>query len=205
MEMDWRSLAKSSQNLHQPVVHQTVRCPVHRLVQQQSCCSRESARATWLKIVRLSDGAPDYPVSHQHPCSMLGDELVALGNSPRAPLLKLTGLSGVHQTVQWANGAHDQWSAAQSTGDTWPSQRSLGRTGLSGVHRTMSDVHRTVSSAPRGPKDQRSALPEKERDRAPDKDYSCPVVHRTVRCATQQKARVAFQMELQRLLAALGL
>ena len=33
----------------------------------------------------------------------------------------------------------------------------------------------------------------------------CPVVHRTVRCAHGQKATMAFQMELQRLLAALGL
>jgi hypothetical protein len=34
---------------------------------------------------------------------------------------------------------------------------------------------------------------------------SCPVVHRTVRCANGQKARISYQMEFQRLLAALGL
>jgi hypothetical protein len=34
---------------------------------------------------------------------------------------------------------------------------------------------------------------------------SCPVAHRTVRCATRQKARMAFQVCIQRLLAALGL
>jgi hypothetical protein len=33
----------------------------------------------------------------------------------------------------------------------------------------------------------------------------CPVVHRTVRCATRQKARIAFLDCSQRLLAALGL
>jgi hypothetical protein len=33
----------------------------------------------------------------------------------------------------------------------------------------------------------------------------CPVVHRTVRCATRQKARIAFLNCSQRLLAALGL
>jgi hypothetical protein len=33
----------------------------------------------------------------------------------------------------------------------------------------------------------------------------CLVVHRTVRCATRQKARIAFLLGLQRLLAALGL
>jgi hypothetical protein len=30
-------------------------------------------------------------------------------------------------------------------------------------------------------------------------------VHGTVRCATRQKARIAFQVDLQRLLAVLGL
>jgi hypothetical protein len=34
---------------------------------------------------------------------------------------------------------------------------------------------------------------------------TCPVVHRTVRCATRQMARIAFLVGLQRLLAALGL
>jgi hypothetical protein len=34
---------------------------------------------------------------------------------------------------------------------------------------------------------------------------SCPVAHWTVLCATRQKARMAFQVCLQRLLAALGL
>jgi hypothetical protein len=34
---------------------------------------------------------------------------------------------------------------------------------------------------------------------------TCPMAHRTVRCATRQKARMAFQVCLQRLLAALGL
>jgi hypothetical protein len=34
---------------------------------------------------------------------------------------------------------------------------------------------------------------------------TCPVVHRTVRCATRQKANIAFQNEFQRLLGPLGL
>jgi hypothetical protein len=50
-----------------------------------------------------------------------------------------------------------QRSAARSARDTWPSQRSEGGTGLSGVHRT-------VSSAPMTPKRQRSASPKKERN-----------------------------------------
>jgi hypothetical protein len=72
-------------------------------------------------------------------------------------------------------------------------------------------VHRTVrwctglSGAPTGPEAQRSAAPDMEGDRAPDCYSSCPVVHRTVRCSTRQKARIAFQVDLQRLLATLGL
>jgi hypothetical protein len=50
-----------------------------------------------------------------------------------------------------------QRSAARSARDTWPSQRSEGGTGLSGVHRT-------VSGAPTAPKRQRSASPKKERN-----------------------------------------
>jgi hypothetical protein len=67
-----------------------------------------------------------------------------------------------------------QRSAAQSARDAWPSQRSEGSTGLSGVHQT-------VSSAPTAPNRQRSAAPEQERNLhrtvsggAPD----CPV-HQT--------------------------
>jgi hypothetical protein len=34
---------------------------------------------------------------------------------------------------------------------------------------------------------------------------TCPVAHRIFRCATRQKARIAYHVDLQRLLAALGL
>jgi hypothetical protein len=40
-------------------------------------------------------------------------------------------------------------------------------------------VHRTVSSAPTGSPLQRSTLPEKEGDRAPDSYRDCPVRHPT--------------------------
>jgi hypothetical protein len=75
-----------------------------------------------------------------------------------------TGLSG-ESMAPAANGRQRDQRATRV-----PSQRSLGRTGLSG--------------APRGPMAQRSASPDKEGDRAPDMNCSCPVVHRTVRCAT---------------------
>jgi hypothetical protein len=73
---------------------------------------------------------------------------------------------------------------------------------------TVRRGHRTVSGAPTALNHQRSALPKKERNLhrtvsggAPD----CPVVHRTVRCARRQKARIACLECSQRLLAALGL
>jgi hypothetical protein len=79
-----------------------------------------------------------------------------------------------------------------------PHQQLEGGTGLS-------SVHRTVSGAPFGPEVQQSSAPEKEGDRHRTIYSDCPVAHRTVRCATRQKARMAFLVGLQRLLAALGL
>jgi hypothetical protein len=139
-------------------------------------------------VVHRTIRCPDWP----------GGELAALRkkrrrrgyNSPDCPVC--IGLSGE------PNGAHDQRSSARSTGDTWLIQQLDGHTGLSGVHRTL-------SGAPTGPKTQRSASPEKEGDHTPDRNCSCPVVHRTVWCTTRQKARIAFQLDLQRLLATLGL
>jgi hypothetical protein len=69
----------------------------------------------------------------------------------------------------------------------------------------MSGVHRTVSGAPTDPEDQRSDALDMEEDRTPDCYSDYPVVHRTVRCTTRQKARMAFQIDLQQLLATLGL
>jgi hypothetical protein len=88
--------------------------------------------------------------------------------------------------------ARGQRSAAQSASNAW-------------LTATAGWAHRTVSGAPTDPEGQRSAAPDMEGDRAPDRYNSCPVVHRTVRCTTRQKARNAFQVDLQWLLAALGL
>jgi hypothetical protein len=163
-EKGWKKEWLSQPNQHQPVAHRTVRwctgqCPVPKLAQRRSSCSREFARRRGYK-------SPDCPV--------------------------------VHQTVRWANGTRGQRSPAWSTGDTWLSQWSDDRTGLS-------DVHRTVSDVPTDPKIQWSASLEKEGDRAPDAYCSCPVVHQTVWCTTRQKTRIAFQVDLQWLLATLGL
>jgi hypothetical protein len=142
----------------------------------------------------LSGGAPDSVRCARTSLS----EQSALGTRRRRT-------TKIHRTVRWctglsgeANGRLRQWSAVQSARDEWASQRSAGGTRLSGVHRTMSGL-------PTAAKLQRSDAPKKQGDRAPDSYMDCPVAHRTVRCATRQKARIAFQECLQRLLAALGL
>jgi hypothetical protein len=104
----------------------------------------------------------------------------------------------IHRTVRCAPNCPVSQSrlrqrlTAQSAGDTWPAP-------------TVGWSHRTVSGAPTRLEVQRSAAPDKEGDQAPNCYCSCLVGHHTVQCATRQKARIAFQLELQRLLAALGL
>jgi hypothetical protein len=111
----------------------------------------------------------------------------------------------IHQTVWWCTilSVESTAPAANSRpcyqrATRGPRQRSVGHTWLSGVHRI-------VSGAPTGPEAQRWAAPDMEGDCTPNCYSGCPVVHRTVRCTTRQKARIAFQVDLQWLLAALGL
>jgi hypothetical protein len=111
----------------------------------------------------------------------------------------------IHWTVQWFTGLSGEPTAPAANdrprdqrATRGPLQRSARCTGLSGVHRT-------VSGAPSGLEEQRSDAPDMEGDRAPDSYMTYPVVHRTGRCTTRQKARMTFQIDLQRLLAALGL
>jgi hypothetical protein len=106
----------------------------------------------------------------------------------------------IHRTVRCAPDCPvSQRSAGPTVGCAicarHVAEPTVGRgTGLSGVHRT-------VSGAPTAPRRQRSASPGKERN--PHRTVSG--VHRTVRCARRQKARIAFLECSQRLLAALGL
>jgi hypothetical protein len=149
---------------------------------EKSVCVQPRLSSAW--HTGLSGGAPD-SVQCARP---------APANWPLSGKLH-TGQSGEPMAASATVGA-------QSVGDAW-SKPTVGR-----GHRTVwcaPGVHRTVSGAPTSPKLQRSAAPEMEGNRAPDMNSGCPVVHRTFRCATRQKARFAFQECLQRLLAALGL
>jgi hypothetical protein len=173
-----------------PVVHQTVSSApgwpmVNRLLSG-------IGRVTSLKITGLSSGAPDCPMRHQRSRPSLQRRTRRSRESNKVPWLKFIELSGEPAALM-ANGRLRNQQATRG-----PLQRSVGHTGLFGVHRT-------VSGAPTDPEDQWSAVPDMEGDRAPDCYSSCPVVHRTIRCTTRQKAGIAFQVELQLLLAALGL
>jgi hypothetical protein len=106
--------------------------------------------------------------------------------------LTFTGLSGGAPDCLVSQLRQCQRSSVRSERDTW-------------LAPTVDWVHQTVYGAPTGPEEQRSAAPDMEGDRAPDMNSGCPVVHRTVRCTTRQKVEIAFQVGLQRLLAALGL
>jgi hypothetical protein len=85
----------------------------------------------------------------------------------------------IHRTVQWCTGLSGEPTVVSTKGrlrNPWATrglqQRSVGHTGLSGVHRT-------VSGAPSDPEDQRSDAPDKEGDHASDNYSDCPVHHPT--------------------------
>jgi hypothetical protein len=111
----------------------------------------------------------------------------------------------IHRTVRWYTELSGESTAPAANGrprdqraTRGPRQRSVGHIRLSGVHQTVSGV-------PTSPEGQRSVVPCMEGNRAPDCYSGCLVVHRTVRCTSRQKARIAYQIDLQRLIAALGL
>jgi hypothetical protein len=85
----------------------------------------------------------------------------------------------VHWTVRWCTGLSGESTATVANGrprnqraTRGPRQWSVGHTGLSGVHRT-------VSGAPTTPEDQRTAVSDMEGDHAPNCYRSCPVHHST--------------------------
>jgi hypothetical protein len=172
-------------------VLETVQRKEKRIWKRLGCVKPTPARA-W--HTGLSGGAPD---SVRCP-GWLGVNW-PLSGKERGNVTK------IHQTVRWCTGLSGEPKALVANGrlrnlraTRGPLQRSVGHTGLSGVHQT-------VSGAPTSPEEQRSDAPDMEGDHAPDMNSGCPVVHRTVQCTTWQKAGFAFQVDLQRLLAASGL
>jgi hypothetical protein len=132
-------------------------------------------------------------------CARLtGDELAAFEKTQRRTTI-------IHRTIWWCIGLSGEPTVASANGRLrnprvmrGPQQQLIGHIGLSGVHRTLSD-------APIDPEEQRSDALEKEGDHAPHSYSDYVVVRVGHRCTTRQKASLAFQVGLQRLLAALGL
>jgi hypothetical protein len=150
---------------------------------------------------QLGPGTPDCPMVHRTVSGAPGWSTVNWLLSGK----EKGDVAIIHQTVRWYTKLFGESTAPAANGRPrnqrathGPHQWSVGHTGLSGVHRT-------VSGAQTAPEDQWSAVPDLEGDHTPDCYRSCPVVHRTVWCTTRQKARIAYQIDLQRLLAALGL
>ena len=81
-----------------------------------------------------------------------------------------------------------QRSAEQSARDAWPGQRSEGDTGQCPVRQRLQTFNGRL-----------------RQNRKEIRTGQCLVVHRIVRCARRQKAKIAFLECSQRLLAALGL
>jgi hypothetical protein len=143
---------------------------------------------------QLTPGTPDCPMVHRTVSGAPGWSTVNQLLSGK----EKGDVDIIHRTVRWCTGLSGESTAPAANGrprdqraTRGPRQRSVGHTGLSVV--------------PTGLEDQRSAAPGMERNRAPDCYSGCPVVHRTVWCTTRQKARIDYQIDVQQLLAALGL
>jgi hypothetical protein len=150
---------------------------------------------------QLGPGTPDCPVVHRTSSGApgwLGVNWVLSGKEKGDVAIN-------HQTVRWCTGLSGESTAPAANSRSCDQRATRGLRQRSVGHTRLSDVHWTVSGVPTGSKDQRSAAPGMEGNRAPDCYSGCPVVHRTVWCTTRQKARIAYQIDVQRLLAALGL
>jgi hypothetical protein len=146
-------------------------------------CSQNSAQS----------GTPDCPVVHRTVSGAPGWSPVKRplsGKDQRRTTI-------IHRTVRWCTGLSGEPTVASAMVGRAIRGRRVART-------NCQQGHRTVSGAPSGLKLQRSTTPVLESNRAPDSYSDCPVVHRTVRCTTRQKARLSFQDCLQRLVAAVG-
>jgi hypothetical protein len=167
----------------------------------------------------LSGGAPD----SVRCARLVSGESAALGNRRRRTTI-------IHRTVRWCTGLSGESSPANSSlsgngkrrhgynSPDYPvSQRAPAPTVGRAIFArrvatpTVGGGHQTVRCAPDCPVRQRARscngrLCPIWKEITHRTGYSsCPVAHRTVRCTTRQKARMTFQVCLQRLLADLGL
>jgi hypothetical protein len=124
---------------------------------------------------QLRPGTPDCPVEHRIVSGAPG----WLGVNWALSGKEKGDMAVNHRTVRWCTGLSSESTTPAANG--WPRDQSTTR-GLrqwSVGHTGLSDVHRTVSGAPTGSKDQRSAALGMEGNRAPDCYSGCPVHHST--------------------------
>jgi hypothetical protein len=135
-------------------------------------------------------------------CTRLSGDSSAAKSSLSGKVQRRT--AKIHRTVLWCTGLSGEPTVDCATVDSEIGGRYVARTnGRKGA--PDCPVCTGLSGAPTDVKVQWSFVPEKEGDPHRTVYSDCPVAHRTVRCATRQKARLAFQDCLQRLLATLGL
>jgi hypothetical protein len=145
-----------------------------------------------LKITGPSGGAPDCPVSHPW--------------RTHRPREKQRGnIDKIHRTVRWCTGLSGEPTVAWATVGRAIFARHVDCSNGQLVHRTVRCAPDSVRCAnqPRGATIEYAKFGKEIAHRTVYR--TCPVAHRTVWCATRQKAGIAFQDCLQRLLAALGL
>ena len=100
----------------------------------------------------------------------------------------------IHRTVRWCTGLSGEPTVGRANGRLRDPRETRGR--ANGQKGTPDCPVRQRLEICNGRLRQR---------RKEIRTGQCPVVHRTVRCTRRQKARMAFQICSQRLLAALGL
>jgi hypothetical protein len=145
-----------------------------------------------LKITGPSGGVPDCPVSHPR-------------RTRRSREKQRGDVAIIHRTVRWCTELSGEPMVACANG--WPRnlratrgllQRSAGAPDCS----VCTGQCLVRQSAQR----RNGRLCQFWKEIAHQTVYrTCPVAHQTFRCATRQKEGIAFQVGLQRLLAALGL
>jgi hypothetical protein len=116
----------------------------------------------------LSGSAPD---SVRCPRLADGNWLLS-GKQPRRT-------TKIHRTVRWCTGLSGEPTTLAANGRPRDQRATRGLCQRSVGHTGLSSVHRTVSGAPTDPEDQRSDAPDMEGDRAPDCYSDCPVHHST--------------------------
>jgi hypothetical protein len=145
-----------------------------------------------LKNTGLFGGAPDCPVSR-------------LRRTRRSREKHQGDVGIIHQTIRWCTELSGEPTVANANGRP----RNLRATrGSSNGRRGVPDCPVCTEQCPvrQRARSCNGRLCPIWKEIAHRTGYSgCPVAHRTVRCATRQKARIAFLVGLQRLLAALGL